>query len=198
MVEPEEICRFWVDEIGPDGWYVQDEALDADIRARFLESWEAVAAGARLPWGWTAREVLARLILVDQFPRNMFRGDGRSFDTDGMAREWSKWAVAERKDARVTGLAQQFFYLPLMHSEVLADQDAAVRLFLTRMPGTDNLRHARAHRQVIRDFGQFPYRNAALGRPSSARELAYLEAGGYRWSLNHVDDAGGGSWGSHE
>ncbi|MFY0632238.1 MAG: DUF924 domain-containing protein [Vannielia sp.] len=196
MVEPEEVVRFWVDEVGTKGWYVQEEALDADIRARFLESWEAVAAGDLPRWGWTAREVLARLILVDQFPRNMFRGDPRSFATDGLARTWSKWAVQVRKDDRVEGPARQFFYLPLMHSEVLADQDAAVRLFLVRTPGSDNLRHARAHRQVIRDFGRFPYRNAALGRVSSAAEEAYIAAGGYRWSLNHVDDEGGGDWNS--
>ncbi|MGR3795283.1 DUF924 family protein [Vannielia sp. SX4] len=193
MVGPEEICRFWIDEIGPDGWYLQDDALDARIREGFQESWEAIAAGARPDWGWTAREVLARIILTDQFPRNMFRGDARSFETDGLAREWAKWAVAEGRDDRVPEPEKQFFYLPMMHSEVLADQDAAVRLFLVRMPG-DNLRHARAHRQVIRDFGRFPYRNAALGRASSAAEEAYLEAGGYRWSINHVDEASADSW----
>ncbi|SIN85519.1 DUF924 family protein [Vannielia litorea] len=193
MVEPEEICRYWVDEVGPEGWYAQDEALDADIRARFLESWEAVAAGDLPRWGWNGRAVLARIILTDQFPRNMFRGDARSFATDGRAREWAKWAVQEGRDGRVEGPAKQFFYLPMMHSEVLADQDQAVRLFLSRLPG-DNLRHARAHRQVIRDFGRFPYRNAALGRVSSPAEEAYLAAGGYRWSLQHVDDPHGASW----
>ena len=194
MVDADEIVRFWTEDCGPEDWYKQDEALDGEIRRRFLESWEAIAGGLRPDWGWGMRANLARIILADQFPRNMFRGDPRSFQTDGLAREWAKWAVQMKLDLRVKGPAQQFFYLPMMHSEVLADQDQSVRLFLSRMPGSDNLRHARAHRQVIRDFGRFPYRNEVLGRASSAEELAYLEAGGYRWSLNHVDDEDGGGW----
>ncbi|MBS8228610.1 DUF924 family protein [Vannielia litorea] len=194
MVDAEDVVRFWTEDCGPEDWYKQDEALDEEIRRRFLPSWEAVAGGTRPAWGWGRVATLARLILVDQFPRNMFRGDGRSFATDGLAREWAKWAVESGVDKRVEGAARQFFYLPMMHSEVLADQDRSVRLFLARMPGSDNLSHARAHRQVIRDFGRFPYRNMALGRETGPVEAAYLEAGGYRWTLQSIDKDNGGSW----
>jgi len=187
MTEPEEINRFWIEEIGPKGWYKVDDALDEEIRRRFRADWEEIAGGALPRWPWSARATLARLILADQFPRNMFRGEGRSFATDVLARRWAKWAVEARKDQKVKAPERQFFYLPLMHSEVLADQDRSVRLFLSRMPGgNDNLGHARAHREVIREFGRFPYRNEALGRRSSAKERDYLEAGGYRHTMQQL------------
>lgn len=189
MADPAEINRFWIEEVGPEGWYKVDEALDSEIRSRFGAAWEAARDGDFGAW-WHNRETrLAYLILTDQFPRNMFRGDGRSFATDTLARRLAHWAVSRGLD-RAPGAARQFYYLPLMHSEVLEAQEQGVRMFLLKMPGTDNLRHARAHRQVILDFGRFPYRNAALGRRSSERELAYLEAGAYGWSLNHVDEGG--------
>ena len=99
----------------------------------------------------------------------------------------AKKAIERNFDKQIDGDMRQFFYLPFMHSESLMDQDAAVRAFCTRMPGAGNLLHARAHRQVIRDFGRFPYRNDALGRETTSKETAYLDAGGYRFTVENMD-----------
>lgn len=176
---PDEILRFWIDETGEDGWFRQSNALDTEIRRRYLDLWEE-ARRTGLDWTPTPRSSLAKLILLDQFPRNMFRGDARSFATDGLARARAKSAIDMDWDLRIDGPARQFFYLPLMHSECLADQDRTVRLFMERMPESgENMLHARAHREVIRRFGRFPTRNADLGRASTSDEEAYLAAGGY-------------------
>lgn len=99
----------------------------------------------------------------------------------------AKKAIERDFDLQVDGDMRQFFYMPLMHSESPTDQEAAVRAFCTRMPGSANLTHARAHRKVIRDFGRFPNRNEALGRPSTVKEVAYLDAGGYRFTVENMD-----------
>jgi uncharacterized protein (DUF924 family) len=144
---------------------------------------EAAAAGGFADWRATPSGTLALLILLDQFPRNMFRGSARAFASDARALEVAKYALDRDLDAGVAGDPRQFFYLPLMHSEILADQERSVRRFLLGLPSEHNLRHARAHRLVIRRFGRFPYRNAALGRRSTPAETAFLEAGGYAAAL---------------
>ena len=183
MTTPQHVLAFWLDECGPEDWYRQDEALDATIRDRFEDGWQAAADGGLGLWLTCPSETLAYIILTDQFPRNMFREDGRAFETDALSRSAAKMAIDRDWDLRIDPPARQFFYLPLMHSENLVDQDRAVRLFHARMPGTDNGVHARAHRQVIRDFGRFPYRNAALGRTTTEAEQAFLDSGGYRTAL---------------
>jgi uncharacterized protein (DUF924 family) len=182
----EAILDFWLDAVGRDGWYATDEALDAEIRSRFLELWEAARRGDLDGWIGAPRTCLALAILLDQFPRNMFRGDGQSFASDAKALAVAKSAIARGFDERIDMPARQFFYLPLMHSEVLADQDRSVRLFTLTPECADNLKHARAHRAVIRRFGRFPYRNAALGRTTRPPEAAWMEAGGYRAALAEV------------
>jgi uncharacterized protein (DUF924 family) len=134
---------------------------------------------------------LSYIILTDQFPRNMLRGSGEAFATDGIARAAAKMAIDRNWDMRIDEPARQFFYLPLMHSECLADQERCVRLMMTRMPetGDSNLVHARAHREVIRRFGRFPYRNEALARPSHAAEAAFLAAGGYGAMVREMTEA---------
>ncbi len=181
----QEILEFW-ESIGPKGWYEVSDQLDQTIRDRFLGLWEQARAGAFRDWMTNAQSALALIILLDQFPRNMFRGDARSFATDQTAVCLSKRAIAMRLDEQIEGGIRQFFFLPLMHSESVGDQDAAVRAFLTRMPNEENLKHARAHRAVIRSFGRFPYRNEVLGRESSAQERDYLAAGGYRYTLQNL------------
>ena len=177
---PDEILSYWIDEIGPEGWYKEDAAVDATIRARFEAAWRIAAGGGLQDWLCSPRSSLAYLILTDQFPRNMFRGEAAAFATDRIARRAALRAIAQGWDLKIAPPERQFFYLPLMHSEVLPDQEQGVRLILMRMPeGAPNLLHARAHRAVIRRFGRFPHRNAALGRRSSAAEDAFLEAGGY-------------------
>ena len=124
---------------------------------------------------------MAYIILTDQFSRNMFRDTKQAFATDKLAKAAAKAAISKEWDLKIDEPARQFFYMPLVHSECLEDQERAVRLIKTRMPetGHQNLPHARAHREVIRRYGRFPTRNAALDRICSADEQAYLDAGGY-------------------
>lgn len=178
-VSPAEVVGFWVDEVGADGWYARSTSLDQTIRDRFRPAWEAAAT---LAPDWAARGpegALAALILTDQFPRNMFRGEARAFASDARARATAKAAIARGFDLAIGIPARQFFYLPLMHSEVLADQDRCVRLIVMRFAEAEQIRHARAHRDIIRRFGRFPFRNAALGRASTPEEEAWMAQGGY-------------------
>ncbi|MFA5538694.1 MAG: DUF924 family protein [Gemmobacter sp.] len=181
MTIREAILDHWLRELGPEGWYAGGEALDADIRARFGGAWARARAGAFDHWLDGAEGCLAFLILTDQYPRNMWRGSGDSFATDAAALAAAKRAVAEGWDMGVPEPERQFFYLPYMHSEALADQEECIRLFTGRMPetGADNLLHAHAHAEVIRRFGRFPYRNDALGRETTAEEADFLSGGGY-------------------
>ncbi|MEO0388103.1 MAG: DUF924 family protein [Pseudomonadota bacterium] len=177
-----EIIDFW-EELGPERWYRGDDALDAEIRQRFEAPWVAALRSPHFPVDWTPQATLALLLLFDQFPRNMFRGTGLAFASDAAARAITKRAIDAGHDRRTETELRQFYYLPLEHSEALSDQARAVRLMAGYAPGSQLLRHARAHRDVIRQFGRFPYRNEALGRRSSVDELAYLAAGGYAFTL---------------
>ncbi len=184
-----DVMAFWRDG-GADAWYRVDPAFDAEIAARFGALWEDARDGALGLWLMDPADTLAFLILTDQFPRNMFRGQAAAFATDPMARAAAKSAIAQDWDLTQSEPMRQFFYLPLMHSENLIDQDRAVDLMGTRLPdaGNDPL-HARAHREVIRQFGRFPFRNAALGRVTSATEQAWLDAGAYGAVVRALQDA---------
>ncbi len=181
MTGPDGILRFWLDDIGEKRWYKGDAELDADIRNRFEKSWDRAMAGDFLGWLVCAKGTLAYIVLTDQFSRNMFRNTAKAFASDRLARCAAKSAICKGWDRRVEGMERQFFYLPLMHSECLSDQDRCIRLMKERLQdgGADHLVHARAHREIIRRFGRFPTRNAALARPSSSLEMAYLNSGGY-------------------
>lgn len=178
---PEEVLAFWLDEVGPAGWYAGGDELDETIRQRFAGLYDRARAGALSMWLTYPSGTLAYIVLTDQFSRNMFRDTAQAFGMDRAAKAAAKAAISKGWDKRIDEPARQFFYMPLMHSECLEDQDRAVRLFKTRMPetGDDNLPHARAHREVIRRYGRFPTRNQALARDSSKDEQAYLDAGGY-------------------
>lgn len=188
MVKPEDILSFWLDEVGPDGWYREDAALDAEIRDRFLKTWEKAQEGALSLWLTYPSGVLAYIILMDQFPRNMFRGDAKAFSSDKAALAAAKCAIDKGWDKRIHEPARQFFYMPLMHAESQMDQDRSVRMMLIRMPetGTENLKHAIAHREIIRRFGRFPYRNEALHRHTTEHEAEYFQEGGYGTILREV------------
>lgn len=181
MVGPQDILEFWLDEIGPKGWYEASDALDATITERFLETWEAANEGKFSLWLTYPSGALAYVILMDQFSRNMFRGQGRAFASDRIALAAAKSSIDRGWDMRIDAPARQFFYMPLMHSENLCDQDRCVRLMHDRMPehGGSNLLHAQAHRDVIRRFGRFPFRNAALSRRNTPSEADYVASGGY-------------------
>ena len=192
MAAPEEVLSFWLDEIGPEGWYKQDAELDQEITARFMPLWDAAREGRHSLWLTYPSGTLAYIIVTDQFPRNMFRGDGRAFLTDRAAVAAAKAAIDKGWDLKIDEPARQFFYLPLMHSESLIDQDRCVRLLHERMPecGAPNLLHARAHREVIRKFGRFPYRNEALSRCMTATERNYVAEGGYGTTVRDLQKAG--------
>lgn len=181
MANPEEILAFWLDEIGPQGWYVGSDDLDQKIRDRFEDDYNRMVNGSLSLWLTHATGTLAYIILADQFSRNMYRDTAKAFATDKIGKAAAKAAINKGWDLRIDGPARQFFYMPLVHSECLEDQDRAVRLFMTRMPETGalNLLHAKAHREIIRKFGRFPTRNTALGRTNSDAEAAFLADGGY-------------------
>lgn len=188
MVRPEEVLSFWLDELKPSDWYNSSDALDAEIRDRFFSTWQQITDGSLGLWLTYPSGALAYIILADQLPRNMFRGEGRSFSTDRHALAVAKCAIDKKWDLKIDEPARQFFYLPLMHSENLCDQERCVRMMLERMPqsGASNLLHAKAHREVIRQFGRFPYRNDALSRCSTSNEQAYIAAGGYGLTIQEM------------
>jgi len=181
VATPEDVLAFWLDECAPSDWYRSDPEFDAKIRDKFEQTLREATRGALGLWLTYPTGTLAYIILTDQFSRNMFRDSGDAFATDHLARAAAKMAIDRKWDMKIDEPARQFFYLPLMHAENLCDQDRAVRLIHSRMPvsGVDNQDHACAHRAVIRDFGRFPYRNAALGRKTTASEQVFLDAGGY-------------------
>lgn len=189
MQTPKSVLDFWLTTIGEAGWYRAVDAVDEQIRAKFLATWEVACAGGLTDWCVTPRGTLAFLIVTDQFPRNMFRADGRAFSTDAIGVRAAKKAIERGWDTRVAEPERQFFYLPLMHSESLPDQERSVRLLAARMPdtGASNLLHARAHRRVIREFGRFPYRNEALGRDTTRGEARFMEGGGYGATLRMIE-----------
>ncbi len=193
LPEARAVLDFWLREVGEAGWYAGGEALDAACRARFLPLWQRATEGGLGTWLTGPREALAYLILTDQLPRNMFRGEARAFATDPLARAAAKAALSRGWDLTVEPPARQFFYMPLEHSENLVDQDRAVRLFKDRYPGDpDMLLYAVVHREQIRRFGRFPGRNAALGRPSTPAEEAFLAEGGLTGLFRRVKAARGG------
>jgi len=192
MDDAGELIRFWRDEVGPQGWYLSTPGLDATIHSRFGALWETARSGALDDWRDTAPGALALILLLDQFPRNMFRDRADSFATDHQALTEAARAIAAGHDLATAPPLRQFFYLPFMHSEDLVAQHNGITLFAERMPG-DNLRHARAHAAVIARFGRFPWRNAALGRATTTEEAAFLAQGGYAHALAETPaiEAGG-------
>jgi len=177
IASPDAVLAFWR-AAGPDKWFKKDTAFDDDIRGRFLETYEAAAAGQLADWELTAEGALALTIVLDQFPRNMFRGSARTFAADPLARAVAGRALARGFDIQTPMPGRQFFYLPFEHSEELADQERSVALF--RATGdADLVKWAEMHADIIRRFGRFPHRNTALGRDTTPEEQAFLDAGGF-------------------
>jgi uncharacterized protein (DUF924 family) len=189
MAEMREVLDFWLREVGEAGWYVAVPDVDAEIARRFMPVWQAAHDGRLNGWCATAEGTLAFLIVTDQFSRNMFRGDGRSFATDAAARDAARHAIAHGFDLQTDEPQRVFFYMPFEHSEEIADQHWSVALMEARLKndGEDSFAfHSRVHREVILRFGRFPYRNAALGRSSTPAEAAFLAAGGYGAMLREL------------
>ena len=172
-----DVLGFWRNA-GPDKWFEKDDAFDRAIRANFLTTYEAGAAGRLHDWEKTPEDALALLIVLDQFPRNMFRGSARAFAADAVARDVANRAIAKGFDQRIENNLRAFFYLPLMHSELLEDQERCVGL-CRALGNAENLKYAELHSDIIRRFGRFPHRNPVLGRDTTPEEKAYLEGGGF-------------------
>ncbi|MGE5773748.1 MAG: DUF924 family protein [Hyphomicrobiales bacterium] len=172
-----DVVSFW-QKAGPDRWFKKDPAFDDEIRERFLATHEAAAAGQLSDWEQSVQGALALLILLDQFPRNIFRGDARAFATDPLARAIAAGAIIRGFDSQVPKEMRGFFYLPFEHSENLADQERCIA-FHKAIDDTEGLKWAEIHADIIRRFGRFPHRNTALGRTTTAEEQAFLDSGGF-------------------
>lgn len=172
-----EVVAFWRDA-GPQKWFKKDVAFDDAFRARFLSAHEAAARGELDAWAGTAEGALALLVLLDQFPRNCFRGSAHSFATDGKALAVAKAAVDAGLPQRVEPGLRAFFCMPFMHSESLAEQDRSVELCGT-LGNEENVKFALLHRDIIRRFGRFPHRNPMLGRTTTPEEQRFLDEGGF-------------------
>jgi len=177
MKTPHDVLTFWRDA-GPERWYEKDAAFDADMERQFLATWELASKGELSTWEDTDEGTLALLIVLDQFSRNLFRGDVRAFQNDPMAREIANRAIARGVDQRIDAALREFIYMPFEHSEDLTDQKRSVALFRATENG-DNLKWAILHLEIIEKFGRFPHRNKVLGRVSSPEEEAYLADGGF-------------------
>jgi uncharacterized protein (DUF924 family) len=170
------VVAFWR-AAGPKAWFAKDEEFDQRFREQFAALHEEAASGRLSDWLKSPVGALALVLLLDQYPRNAFRGTARAFATDGAAREAAAAAIAAGHDRAVEADLQSFFYLPYEHSESLADQDRSVEL-MTRL-GPDTLKWAEAHRDIIRRFGRFPHRNAIVDRATTAEEQQFLDGGGF-------------------
>jgi uncharacterized protein (DUF924 family) len=174
---PEEILAFWR-EAGSERWYTKDAAFDAEVRRQFLGLWQKAAAGELSSWETSDGGALALVIILDQFPRNMFRGDPRTYSSDTQALEVASRAIARGADARIDAGLLEFLYMPFMHSEQLSHQQRCVELF-RNTGNTDNIGYAQDHADILRRFGRFPHRNRILGRTTTPEEQAFLDSGGF-------------------
>ena len=176
-VGPAEVLVFWR-AAGPDQWFEKSAAFDLEVERRFCSLWHAARAGDLATWEETPEGALALVIALDQFPRNMFRGDLRTYATDKLARGVARRAIGRGFDRQVSHPERQFFYLPFMHSENLADQERCLEL-ARRYDDDEFGKYAERHADIIRRFGRFPHRNPILGRTVTPEEQAFLDNGGF-------------------
>lgn len=169
------LLHFWFDE-HPKDWFVKNPDFDAEIRRRFLALCERAAAGQLAHWADAPRSCLALILLLDQFPRNLFRGAARAFTTDAQARAAARVILARGWDKGMTQSEQLFAYLPFEHSESLEDQDLSCELM--KDFDAKQREYAERHRDIIRRFGRFPHRNDSLGRQSTPAEIEFLRLPG--------------------
>ena len=182
--EPAEVLDFWFgreDEPGygefRDEWFQKDEKFDRQVCERFLDDYENAARGAYDGWREEPEGCLALVILLDQFPRNLFRGDPRTYATDGKALEVSEYAIRHALDQKSPGFKRMFLYMPFMHSEEMEDQRRSVELFhglADEDDSPDVTEFAEGHREIVERFGRFPHRNAMLGRETTPEEAEFL------------------------
>lgn len=177
MLSPEVagLLDFWFSKEARDRWFNSTPEFDETLRQQYMDCWRQGRDGLLQDWEQGPDGALALVILLDQFPLNMFRDQPESFSTEAQSRTVASRAIESGFDAALPDDRKAFLYLPFMHSETLADQDRCVDLFAAA--GLDfNLKWARGHREIVRRFGRFPHRNAILGRTSSEEELAWLDS----------------------
>lgn len=176
-VEPAAVVAFW-HEAGPKRWFKKNAEFDARFREQFMHAHLAAARGNYPQWAESPQGALALCLLLDQFPRNAFRGTAHMYATDFRARQHARAAIDKGLDQHQDAALRLFFYLPFAHSENIADQHESVRLHETL--GEEDAKHARQHRAIIERFGRFPHRNEVLGRVSTEAEVAFLVEGGFK------------------
>lgn len=171
----EELIAFWFSEPVSKRWFNSTPTFDNELRERYAGLYEQAARGQLTAWQASAQGSLALVILLDQIPLNIFRGQAQSFASEAQARDVAGRAIERGFERQFDDAQKAFLYMPFMHSEDLADQERSVALYSAA--GLDsNLRFARHHRELIRRFGRFPHRNAILGRASTAEEIEYLNS----------------------
>jgi uncharacterized protein (DUF924 family) len=177
LATPDEVLDFWR-EAGPEKWFSKDETFDQACRDRFMPTYEAAARGDLNEWELTPEGALAVILLLDQFPRNMFRGQRETYKTDPVALMVADRAIERGFDHNVEPEFRRFFYLPFMHSESLRHQERSVAL--NEALGEDSIKWARHHHDIVARFGRFPHRNAILGRETTPEEEAFLKENDFR------------------
>lgn len=181
---PSDVLDFWFSEQSRALWFEKNAAFDEAIRTRFEDTLRAAAAGELDHWERTAPGALALVIVLDQFPRNLYRGSARAFAADARAREVADRALSRRLDQEIPLVQRHFFFLPFEHSESRADQERSVALFqawaeahdgAARDRALEQMRYVHRHAEIVERFGRFPHRNEALGRESTEAEIAFLK-----------------------
>lgn len=167
-----EVIRFWFEELKPEDWFKKSDALDQEMRVRFEELYWKASRGELFHWRATAEGRLAEILLLDQIPRNIFRGTAQAFMTDSLALVLAQEGLTQAQELPV--VQRGFFYMPFMHSESLTIHEEALRLF--DQPGLEKrLKYEKMHMDILQQFGRYPHRNAILGRPSTKEEEEYLK-----------------------
>lgn len=176
---PRDVLDFWF-AAGPEKWFAKSDAFDADIRRRFAETHAQAASGRLDAWAGDAQGMLALILVLDQFSRNLWRNDHRAFLQDGKALALADESVHRRFDVETPATARKWFYMPYMHAEDLAAQERGLVYFAQRLDDPETMKFAVEHRDIIRRFGRFPHRNAILGRETTPEEQSFLDEGGFK------------------
>lgn len=167
-----EVIKFWFEELKPEDWFKKSDALDQEMRVRFEELYWKASRGELFSWRTSAQGRLAEILLLDQIPRNIFRGTAQAFMTDSLALVLAQEGLTQAQELPV--VQRGFFYMPFMHSESLTIHEEALRLF--DQPGLEKrLKYEKMHMDILQQFGRYPHRNAILGRPSTKEEEKYLK-----------------------
>ena len=175
-MQPDDIINFWL-QAGPQIWFKKDDAFDQSVKEKFQTLPDQIIEGQYDHWQTNPNGMLASVIALDQFPRNIHRDTARAFAYDEAARKYAKTAIDQQWDQQVRGELKAFFYLPFMHSEDINDQQYCQDIY-NKAGDEDWADYARRHMELIEKYGRFPHRNAILGRKSTPEELAYLNTEG--------------------